>query len=52
MITTHKDWIRLPAEWRERVTLLPVSILPEDSDALLDSVETRLRQPQDRGRHD
>lgn len=43
MITTHKDWIRLPGDWRERVTLLPVSIQPDDADALLLAIETGLR---------
>ena len=45
MITTHKDWIRLPGDWRERVSLLPVSIQPDDAEALLQAIETGLHSP-------
>ena len=26
LITTHKDWIRLPANWRSIITMLPVTV--------------------------
>ena len=35
LITTQKDWVRLPAEWRERVGFLPVKLELEDSAPLL-----------------
>ena len=33
LITTQKDWVRLPPEWRERVLVLDVSLVLEDGDA-------------------
>jgi tetraacyldisaccharide 4'-kinase len=41
LVTTEKDWVRLPAKWRERVTAWPVKAVFEDEahlDALLESV--------------
>ena len=38
LITTKKDWVRLPAEWRERVGFLPVTLNLERADDLLDSI--------------
>ena len=35
LITTQKDWVRLPPEWRERVLVLDVSLALEDGDAEL-----------------
>ena len=35
LITTQKDWVRLPPEWRERVLVLDVSLVLEDGDAEL-----------------
>ena len=42
MITTQKDWMRLPADWRARVTMLPVSVDMKDDIAFLDAIEGRL----------
>jgi len=33
-VTTEKDWVRLPAEWRERVTPWPVQAVFDDEAAL------------------
>ena len=33
LITTQKDWVRLPPEWRERILVLDVSLMLEDEDA-------------------
>ncbi len=38
LITTKKDWVRLPADWRERVGFLPVSLDLDAADALLDAI--------------
>ena len=38
LITTKKDWVRLPAEWRERVGFLPVALDLENADSLLDTI--------------
>jgi tetraacyldisaccharide 4'-kinase len=42
MITTQKDWMRLPADWRGRVAMLPVSVDMGDEAAFLDAIEGRL----------
>jgi tetraacyldisaccharide 4'-kinase len=42
MITTQKDWMRLPADWRARVAMLPVSVDMDDETGFLDSLEGRL----------
>ena len=34
LVTTEKDWVRLPAEWRERVTPWPVQAVFDDNAAL------------------
>jgi len=34
LITTEKDWVKLPAQWRERVTVWPVRARFEDEAAL------------------
>ena len=39
MITTKKDWMRLPPEWRSRVAMLPVSMEIDGDAALIDLVE-------------
>ena len=35
LITTQKDWIRLPSEWRERISFLPITMQTDAIDALL-----------------
>ncbi|MGB2000207.1 MAG: tetraacyldisaccharide 4'-kinase [Candidatus Puniceispirillaceae bacterium] len=42
MITTHKDWMRLPADWRARVAMLPVSVDMGNETGFLDAIETHL----------
>ncbi len=34
LVTTEKDWVRLPPEWREKVTAWPVRAVFEDETAL------------------
>ena len=34
LVTTEKDWVRLPPEWRARVTAWPVVAVFDDPDAL------------------
>ena len=41
LVTTQKDWVRLPAEWRARVAAWPVRAVFED-DAEIDGLLTRL----------
>lgn len=36
LVTTEKDWVRLPPAWRERVTAWPVRAVFEDESALDD----------------
>ena len=44
MITTQKDWMRLPSDWRPRVTMLPVTLdIDRETDFL-----ARISQPFDR----
>lgn len=38
LITTKKDWVRLPADWRERVGFLPVTLDLDQADHLLDKI--------------
>lgn len=41
LVTTEKDWVRLPANWRENVTAVPVTAIfeqPTALDALLDRI--------------
>ena len=35
LITTQKDWIRLPAEWRERISFMPITMQTDAIDELL-----------------
>ena len=45
MITTQKDWMRLPSDWRPRVTMLPVTLdIERETDFL-----ARISQPIDCG---
>ena len=43
MITTKKDWMRLPSDWRAKVAMLPVSMEIDNEDQLITQVETCLR---------
>ena len=38
LMTTKKDWVRLPSEWRERVSFLPVTLDLDYEDELLDTI--------------
>ena len=38
LITTQKDWVRLPVEWRDKVSFLPVSLELDNVDAVLDRI--------------
>jgi tetraacyldisaccharide 4'-kinase len=38
LMTTKKDWVRLPAEWRERVGFLPVTLDLDHEDELLEKI--------------
>ena len=38
LMTTKKDWVRLPAEWRERVGFLPVTLELDYQDHLLEKI--------------
>jgi tetraacyldisaccharide 4'-kinase len=44
MITTQKDWMRLPPEWRARVAMLPVSLEIDRADDLLARVVTAINR--------
>ena len=49
LVTTQKDWVRLPAEWRERIFVLPVALALDDDDGdLLRHVETAIAAHKDR----
>ena len=34
LVTTEKDWVRLPAEWRGKIAAWPVQAVFEDEGAL------------------
>ena len=38
LITTQKDWVRLPTEWRERISFLPVTVEVEDEAGLTKAI--------------
>jgi len=43
LVTTEKDWVRLPTAWRERVTAWPVRAVFDDEPALDRMLEAALR---------
>ena len=48
LVTTQKDWVRLPAEGRERIFVLPVALALDDVDGnLLRHVETAIAAHKD-----
>lgn len=49
LVTTEKDWSRLPAPWRARVTPWPVRAVFED-EAALDAILAKIASPPRRGR--
>ena len=38
LITTQKDWVRLPIEWRERIRSIRVTVELDDDDGLTGAV--------------
>ena len=42
LITTQKDWVRLPAEWRDRVIALPVAVSLDDDGHLMRHVKAAI----------
>lgn len=42
LVTTQKDWVRLPAKWRERIVVLPVALSIDDGGALRADVEAAI----------
>ncbi len=38
LITTQKDWVRLPTDWRERISFLPVTVELDDDAGLTGAV--------------
>lgn len=47
LITTQKDWVRLPAEWRSQIAVLPVSLELDDNDRMLAMLEAYLAAASD-----
>ena len=45
LITTQKDWVRLPTEWRERISFLPVTIELDGDGVLTELVSAELSLP-------
>ncbi len=48
LVTTEKDWVRLPHEWRDRIAAWPVAVRFDDEpglDALLAQALSSARQP-------
>lgn len=42
LVTTEKDWVRLPPAWRERITAWPVVARFEDAAAVVDLIRRRI----------
>lgn len=42
VVTTEKDWVRLPAEWQSRIQYLPVALQFADAEKLSDWLEAKL----------
>ena len=45
LITTQKDWVRLPIEWRERIRFLPVTVELDDGSRLTGAVSAAISTP-------
>ncbi len=45
LVTTEKDWVRLPPAWREQVVSWPVVARLEDEAAFVAFLEARLKRP-------
>jgi tetraacyldisaccharide 4'-kinase len=45
LITTQKDWVRLPTEWRERIRFLPVTVELDDDSRLTGAVSAAISTP-------
>ncbi len=46
MITTQKDWVRLPNEWRERISFLPVTVELDNDTRLTNAVTATITASQ------
>jgi tetraacyldisaccharide 4'-kinase len=49
LVTTEKDWVRLPPEWRARVPAWPVAARFEDEAGLEALLDWALQTPPPRG---
>lgn len=38
LMTTKKDWMRLPRDWREKIAFLPITMALPDCDAITDHI--------------
>ena len=45
LITTQKDWVRLPIEWRERIRSIRVTVELDDDDRLTEAVSDAISTP-------
>lgn len=45
LVTTEKDWVRLPAAWRGRIAAWPIRAKFEDEAALMDLLRASLARP-------
>lgn len=47
LITTQKDWVRLPPLWRRRVTCLPISARFDDETGFAEVLRAKCGKPED-----
>jgi len=48
LVTTQKDWVRLPAEWRERIFVVPVALELDDDTGFFGHIKTALNSYKNR----